>query len=122
MSHYDQMTKDELGELYWDVYKEVHGIRPRWLNHDDVTAEWYKAALDLLAEEADLKAADEAVMEAKAIAALEERITSLIEMGAGDRANAIRWLHDAMGTNGDDEYLCYTLCIPYGYFNKKADI
>lgn len=112
--------KDELGELYSDFYKEVHGIRPRWIDHDLATVEWYRAELIRLQREADLKAADEAVMEAKAIAALEERIASLIEMGAGDRANAIRWLHDAMGTNGDDEYLYYTLCIPYGYFNKKA--
>lgn len=59
MSNYDQMTKDELGSLYWDAYKEVHGVRPRWVNHDDVTAEWYKAALDLLAEEAEAQLEDE---------------------------------------------------------------
>lgn len=59
MTHYDEMTKDELGDLYWDAYKEVHGIRPRWVRHDDVTAEWYMAALDLLAEEAEAQLEDE---------------------------------------------------------------
>ena len=112
--------KDELGSTYWDFYKEVHGIRPRWVNHDEATVEWYRDALERLQREADVLWELEQVQEAEAIAKFEKSIDSLIAAGAGDRATAIRWLHAANDTNGDTESLCYTLGLPYNYFTKEV--
>ena len=110
--------KDELGSTYWDFYKEVHGIRPRWVNHEEATVEWYRDALERLQREAEVLWELEQVQEAEAIAKFEKSIDSLIAAGAGDRATAIRWLKEA--NNGDDEFLCYTLGLPYNYFTKEV--
>jgi hypothetical protein len=40
--------------------------------------------------------------------------------GAKDRATAMRWIHEAEDTQGDDDYLAYTLGLPYQYFRKVA--
>jgi hypothetical protein len=32
----------------------------------------------------------------------------------------MRWIHEAEGSNGDDEYLCYLVGLPYGYFRKET--
>jgi hypothetical protein len=44
----------------------------------------------------------------------------LLRSGAKDRAMALRWVHEAEETNGDDEYLCYTVGLPYGYFRETV--
>ena len=111
--------KDELGATYWDFYKEVHGIRPRWVNHDEATVEWYRAELESLQRQADFQWEEQQIREGEAVAEFEKSVESLIAAGAGDRATAIRWLHAANDTNGDDEFLCYTLGLPYGYFRKE---
>jgi hypothetical protein len=45
---------------------------------------------------------------------------SLMMAGAKTREQALRWVHEAEGSNGDDEYLCYLLGLPYGYFRRAA--
>jgi hypothetical protein len=58
--------------------------------------------------------------EAKAIERFEAQVESFIQSGARDRATAIRWFHEAEGSNGDDEYLCFLLGLPYRYFVVDA--
>jgi hypothetical protein len=48
------------------------------------------------------------------------RMLDLLRSGAKDRAMAMRWVHEAEETGGDDEYLCYTLGLPYRYFAVDA--
>ena len=110
--------KDELGATYWDFYKEVHGIRPRWVNHEEATAEWYRAELERLQLEADLKWEEDSRLEAEASVRFEKSVESLIASGAGDRATAIRWIHEANDTNYDSEYLCFLMGLPYGYLRN----
>lgn len=111
--------KDELGATYWDFYKEVHGIRPRWVNHEEATVEWYEDALNRLQVEADIQWTEQQRLEGEAVARFESNLAALIGAGAGDRATAIRWMHEANDTNYDPEYLCYCLGLPYGYFRKE---
>jgi len=40
----------------------------------------------------------------------------LLLSGAKDREMAMRWVHEAEGSDGDDEYLCFLLGLPYRYF------
>jgi hypothetical protein len=58
--------------------------------------------------------------EQKAVFDFEARIETLIGAGAKDRATALRWIHEAEGSHGDDEYLCYLVGLPYQYFRKAA--
>jgi hypothetical protein len=113
--------KDELGAVYYDFYKEVHGIRPRWVNHEEATIEWYESELEQLQLQADIQWQEQQVRDAETIGVVEANIAELIASGAGDRATALRWLHDANNTNGDWEFLCYCLDLPYGYFRKDAE-
>ena len=117
---------DELSELeqaqatYWDMYKDAYGVRPRGVDTSGWTVETFLkefAYLGLVIEREDV-ARKEA--EAQATVVFEQRIQSLIEAGAKDRATAMRWIHEAEDTQGDDEYLCYTLGLPYMYFRKVA--
>ena len=112
-------TLDEMHEHYSDFYKEVHGIRPRWVTFTSIK-EAGEAILRLEAE-AKIVFAQKEREQAEAAEAVEKLIASLIASGAGDRATAIRWLHDANNTHGDDEYLCYCLDIKYGYFKSTKN-
>jgi hypothetical protein len=117
---------EELSELeqyqatYWDMYKDAYGVRPRGVDTSNWTVETFLkefAYLGLVIEREDI-ARKEA--EASATVVFEQRIQSLIEAGAKDRATAMRWIHEAEDTNGDDDYLAYTLGLPYQYFRKVA--
>lgn len=107
-----------LSAMFSDMYKDVYGHRPRF------TAGW--TAADYERELADLDISLQAVMaeekarEARAAAKFEATVTQLINSGAGNRATAIRWLHDAEDTNGDDGYLEHCMGLPYGYLKENA--
>jgi hypothetical protein len=102
------------------MYKDAYGFRPR---HVD-TGSWTLADFDR--EFADLdkvmtaNAASEKIAEAKAVEAFERRVAELISMGAKDSEMALRWIHEAEDTNGDDSYLAWTLGLPYMYFRKTV--
>jgi hypothetical protein len=118
---WEELTQlEQARELYWDMYKDAYGVRPRGIDTSTWTLEQFEAEFEGLgvAIEAEEKARKEA--EASATVVFEQRIQSLIDAGAKDRATAMRWIHEAEDTQGDDEYLCYTLGLPYMYFRKVA--
>jgi hypothetical protein len=118
---WEELTQlEQARELYWDMYKDAYGVRPRGVDTSTWTLEQFEAEFEGLgvAIESEDKARKEA--EAQATVVFEQRIQSLIDAGAKDRATAIRWIHEAEDTQGDDEYLCYTLGLPYQYFRKVA--
>ncbi len=49
-----------------------------------------------------------------------EDVAELLSTGAKDQAMAMRWIHEAEETNGDNDYLAWTLGLPYQYFRKAA--
>jgi hypothetical protein len=56
----------------------------------------------------------------EAITRFEKRVEETIAWGAKNRETAIKWIHDAEDTGGDDEYLCYRLGLPYTYFKEAV--
>jgi hypothetical protein len=118
---WDELTVLEQAQsTYWDMHKDAYGVRPRCIDTSAWTIEDFEAEFVILGQaiEAEDKARKEA--EATATVVFEQRIQSLIDAGAKDRTTAIRWIHEAEDTQGDDEYLCYTLGLPYQYFRKVA--
>jgi hypothetical protein len=104
---------------YWDMYKDAYGVRPRGIDTSNWTEADFEnefASLGAVIEREDI-ARKEA--EASAVIRFEAQIDSLISAGAVDREAALKWIHEAEGTNGDDEYLCFTLGLPYHYFKVK---
>lgn len=80
--------KHELIQTLWDLFKDVHGVRPRSMDYDrwSVTdLEWEVAMLQQSLED-DLRWEREQ----------EDRaINACMEVGASDIATAMRWLEDA---------------------------
>jgi len=117
---WEEMTVlEQMSCQYWDMYKDAHGFRPRgidtstWTEADFLKEFEYMGKLITRQEEARVEA------EHMASVRFEQRILDLLATGAEDRETAIRWIHEAEGTSGDDEYLCWTLGLSYGYFRKE---
>jgi len=104
---------------FWDMYKDAYGVRPRGVD----TSTWTEA--DFLKEFGYLnlvierEAIQRRAAEAKAIVDFEDRVTNLMHTGT-NRERVIAWLMDAEGANGDFEYFCFCVGLPYGYFKKVA--
>jgi hypothetical protein len=118
---WEEMTVlEQMQCQYWDMYKDAYGIRPRHMNLEAMTEADFEAEFKILGEAIEREAAIRKESEFKAEVDFEMRIQNLLVTGARDRAMALRWIHEAEGTNGDDEFLCWTVGLPYGYFRKRA--
>lgn len=105
---------------YWDMYKDAYGVRPRGIDTSAWTVEDFDREFAELGGIIDREEEDRKEREAEAIKHFEFRILDLMGAGARDRATALRWIHEAENTQGDDDYLAWTLGLPYQYFRKVA--
>ena len=116
----DMSEQEQLQCTFWDAYKDAHGFRPRHIDTTTLTVDELKSDIARLA---DIIQDNERVRleeEAAAVVRFETRVASIIELGARDRAMALRWIHEAEDTDGDDEYLCYRVGVPYGYIKTEV--
>ena len=104
---------------YSDFFKEAYGFRPL-MDTSSWTLEDFDMAFEEMAKVCKENAIDRETAEAEAIKVLEARIVSLMQSGAKDRAMAIRWISEAEECDGDMEYLCFLVGVPYGYFKEVA--
>jgi hypothetical protein len=112
----DLSELEQLQSIYWDAFKDAHGVRPRGIETSAWTVQDFEVALVSLGEIADRAEAVRRAGEAAAVEVLEARIGDLRDIGAGDRATALAWIAEAEGAQNDMEYLCFLLGLPYGYF------
>ena len=103
---------------YWDMYKDAYGVRPRGIDTSSWTEEQFEAEFVQLGKTIDANYKAQLEAEEKATIAFEMRVQELLMSGAKDYAMALRWIHEAEGSDGDDEYLCFLVGLPYGYFRK----
>jgi hypothetical protein len=113
-------TLEQYSSIYWDMYKDAFGIRPRGIDTSAWTEADFLAEFKELGEIIDREEKVRVAAQQNAVFSFEKRVNALILSGARDRATAMRWIHEAEDTQGDDEYLCYTLGLPYMYFRKVA--
>lgn len=119
MKSWDELSrKEQLAATHYDFYKDVHGIRPRWMNYDAMTEEQLEKELEQLERESDIQRIEEEKMQKECIAKFEQCVTDTIAMGAKDRATALRWIMDASDANGDWDYFCYLNGLPYNHFDE----
>lgn len=107
-----------------DLYKDAYGHRPGqsfWEMWNTVSDHYRQEIWDNLLDALDCAVESEREARAKAEHAFQCTINSLMHAGAQDFEMAIRWLHDANDTQGDDEYLEYKLGIGYGYIREARE-
>ena len=118
---WEQMSDLEQAQsIFWDMYKDAHGVRPRGIDTSTWTIEQFQQEFEYLGRVIADNENQRKVFEADAIAKFEQHVTNTICMGARDRETALRWIMDASNANGDWDYLCYDLGLPYHYFRKVA--
>jgi hypothetical protein len=119
----EMTTLEQYACTYWDMYKDAYGVRPRGIDTSSWSESDFEAEFVSLSRTIDAEYKDQVAREEVAQHDFEMRMLGLLQTGAKDRAMALRWIHEAEGTGGDDEYLCYTLGLPYRYFSvdKVAD-
>ena len=118
---WEEMTVlEQYACTYWDMYKDAYGVRPRGIDtsswsESDFEREFVQLSVTIAEEDRQRKESEE-----KAAHDFEMRVLSLLQTGAKDREMALRWVHEAEGSDGDDEYLCFLVGLPYGYFRRET--
>lgn len=109
--------KDSLIDAISDTYKDVYGIRPRSYNWDAMSVADLSAELDMLDAQLAFEIESDKARQAASTAEFEALVAKTIEMGARDRATALRWLSAQFDTLDEMEY---ELELPYGYLRRAA--
>jgi hypothetical protein len=104
---------------YWDMYKDAYGVRPRGVDTSAWTLEQFEAEFKILDEAINQEEIQRKESEARAIVKFEDSVANLMHTGT-NRERVIAWLMDAEGANGDADYFCFCVGLPYGYFTKVA--
>ena len=106
-------------EIYWDMYKDAYGLRPRGVDTSNWTLNQFDAEFARLEEIIHENYLQEQAEDLKAITTLENTICDRLANEPNlTRESIIDELHAKHHTDGDDQMLCYILHLPYGYFRK----
>ena len=116
----EMTTLEQYACQYWDMHKDAYGVRPRCIDTSSWSEADFEAEFVILAKTIDANYKEQLAQEEVAKHDFEMRMLSLLQTGAKDRDMAMRWIHEAEGSNGDDEYLCFLLGLPYRYFIKET--
>ena len=115
----EMSTLEQYACQYWDMYKDAYGVRPRGIDTSSWTEAEFEAEFVQLGTVIEREEIARKDAEARAIVEFEDRVTNLMHTGT-NRERVIAWLMDAEGANGDFEYFCFCVGLPYGYFRKAA--
>ncbi|MAZ31198.1 MAG: hypothetical protein CMP57_03785 [Flavobacteriales bacterium] len=98
-----EAEKDEC--LMWisDLYKDVHGFRPRGYNWDAFSFQELTDFVNDLSDQADAEMERERRDAEDAAEFFNKRVQEVIDLGAEDRETALRWM--LQGDMGDDKEL-----------------
>ena len=121
MMSWEEMSPIEQAQcMYWDMYKDAYGVRPRGIDTSAWTLEEFESEFKTLGVVIEREEIARKEAETEATDKFEQHVTNTICMGAKDRATALRWIMDASQADGDWEYFCFLNGLPYGYFRESA--
>lgn len=122
----DISYRDELASIHYDMYKDVHNIRPRWYNYQEMTVEDLKKELDLLHKQMDVVLQERKEEEEQAIQIFKNILASYVDAGAKDKETALRWFlnEETLEHEQDIDHLLYNLGLLFTDYGKelKKDI
>ena len=105
---WEQMTALEQAQcIYWDMYKDAYGVRPRGIDTTAWTLEDFEKEFKHLGQVIEMEEQARLVAEAEAVRQFEDTVESVIQAGAGDRETALRWIMESSEAGGDWEYFCF---------------
>lgn len=118
---WEELTPLEQAQAtWWDMYKDVYGVRPRGVDTSNWTLEGFIAQIETLSIHLKEAMEDERRAEQKAIEQFEALVNQTIANGANDRKTALSMIMEASDCNGDWEFLCFHHGLPYRYFKVEA--
>ena len=121
LTTWEEMTELEQAQcIYWDMYKDAHGVRPRGIDTRSWTLADFQEQFQYLAQVIDENSQQQERAELAAEEDFELRVQNLRLSGARSREQALRWIHEAEGTQGDDEQLCWQLGLRFGYLRGET--
>lgn len=90
-----QSEKEALVEVIFDLYKSAHGVKPRFLRHEEMSMQEVKDFLRDVADDCEQQMELEQAQQAEALSELEASIKSIMEVCRCDRYQAMTYLMDA---------------------------
>lgn len=99
-----------------DLHKDARGYRPSadWLNWFHSTSDAMRQTLwNGLIEELEYEMKREKREQLDAIDQFNDQIEQLMDTGAKDRKQVIRWLVQSVDVGTDFSFACYLLRLPY---------
>lgn len=105
--------RESMIQIYSDFHKDAYGFRPRGIDYSSMTLEELEADFARFAEVCKENAEAEAKAEAKAVETFNASIASIVSMGAGNKATALRWAAEAgvADSGWDMDYYLWKLGI-----------
>jgi len=106
-----------------DLYKDAYGHRPSYaylLDWHSLSDKQKQDEWDLLLSAFAAREEHEQAIEDANVEAFHARIEQMLEDGAEDKTQAIRWICDAEGIDYNDPdvgYICFQLGLPYSMEN-----
>lgn len=112
-------TFDE--NLISDLHKDAYGFRPSqsfWATFAASNGDQKQAIWDDLLETLEATVAHERQLKNAAIKQFNQVLDTLYQHAAKNFEDAIKYLHQAYDTDGDDEYLEFKMGLPFGHIRK----
>lgn len=101
---WDQYSElEKAAVIYSDAHKDAYGFRPRDGGvHNPKTLEEYDAAIEACARVIEREQDEERVRCLEAQKGFEEDVQQMIDLGATDRAAAVRWVFESYGATPEE--------------------
>jgi hypothetical protein len=115
----EMTTLEQYACQFWDMYKDAYGVRPRGIDTSAWSEADFEAEFESLGKVIEREEIARKASEAQAVVEFEARVAMLVNANT-TRDQVISWMMDAESANGDYEYFCFCVGLPYGYFRKAA--
>lgn len=119
MATYEMTELESAQSMFSDFHKDVYGFRPRSMTTEQWNSvEWLEGEIASLQVEAVAVFAAEEERERENIAKFEEQVSAMCASLNKDRETICRWMLSGSDADGDWDFYCFELGIPYGYFKE----
>ena len=126
MTTNSEEKRQGLIQIYSDFHKDAFGFRPRGINYAEFTLAELEEDFDRFQEVCEENEAQEKRANEYAIAEFEKQVQSVIEIGAGDRETALRWIMDSYDDcdfdYGVEEFCIYVMRLGHNDYAKKLAV
>jgi len=121
-----EAKRQDMIQIYSDFHKDAYGFRPRGINYDEMTLEDLQADFDRFSAICESNDREEEARSDYAIAEFERRVQSVIDIGAGDRETALRWILDSYDGGdmmyGMEGFVSYVMCLGVNDYAKALAV